>query len=71
MKDNTELSREELIQIGKEQKKEYNRRWRKENIEKMRGYQRRWRRENPEKIKQYQENHYISLAKKHLEEKGQ
>lgn len=77
------LTRDELIELGKDARRKYQREWQRanrdkvnkyqrnwkaKNKDKVKEYQRRWRAENKDKAKEYEENRLIKLAKKHLEE---
>lgn len=46
----------------KEAKREYWRRYRKKNREKLNAYHRNWNKENPEKMRQYRRNYWEKKA---------
>lgn len=45
-----------------EARREYGRRYRAENRERLNAYKRKWRRDNPEKVKAYQESAWERAA---------
>ena len=45
-------------------KKEYQKKWRAENSEKVKEYHRKWKAENPEKVNEYQRKWYAENPEK-------
>lgn len=56
-----------LLEHAKELQREYQRKWRTKNREKLRASHKAWRDANPEKIQQYRQNYWIKKAKEQLE----
>ncbi|HLR35714.1 MAG TPA: hypothetical protein VK071_10380 [Tissierellales bacterium] len=48
---------------AREARKEYSRKYYKENREKILKYQKRWRKENPEKVKEYNDKYWENKAR--------
>lgn len=51
-----------------ELKREYQRKWREKNKEKLNAYYKEWRKNNPEKIKEYDRNYWEKRAAKELKQ---
>jgi hypothetical protein len=47
-----------LSEAAKEKKRQYDRKWRKKNRERVNAYQREWKKNNPEKVQQHQINYW-------------
>lgn len=48
------------------ERREYQRKYRKENIEKIREYQRKYRAEHKEKVKEYNKKYWLKKAKQNM-----
>lgn len=52
-------------------RREYMRKWRKENPDKCRQYVKAWRKNNPEAVKRYNDEYWERVAKRAQDESGE
>ena len=64
---------EKLKELAQQQKREYERRYREENRERLKEYQKQWRLNNKDKIKQYNDDYWErkALAAIEAEQRGE
>lgn len=67
MKVNNSISEKELEEMAREQQREYMRRWRRENKDKVNAYMRKYRKENPEKIAEINKRYWKKKALEEME----
>ena len=53
---------EEELQMIREKKREYNRKYYRKNKKEINAHQRQWRKENPERVKEINERHWRKKA---------
>lgn len=59
-----------MTDAAREARREYQRRWRKNNRAAICEYQRNWRNANPDRVKQYQEEYWARKAQQTMPDGG-
>ena len=65
------IDSEKLKELAQQQKREYERRYREENRERLKEYQKQWRLNNPGKTEQYRDTYWEKKALAAIEEAKQ